>query len=512
MKEKSKLQNAVDGIADRYLLEALDFGQSKRKAWKRWVAVAAAACLLIAGGLFAWKTLHVNDEINGDVWYVDAHTMLAGKSGGVPVEIAPGGKESNGKAELAQEDEANAGEEKPFVTLTWAYESFGIDYVSRDTVRELNRKLKEDGYRIGIKFLAIKAETGSDSGGKEYQEKLFQSKADIAFTGFYSSGERLVQDAIRAGEFAPLDEYLKESAYRDQVPEVLWKSVSYQGATYFFPNEFAQDAGLTLYLRKSSFAQEEADAFDGDLFSLERYFEEGKRFFECSADYSFAETFGYSDYFGVLLTEDGKAVNPLEEERCVRWLRILHDHQDQVVRSNSWDWDFALSRDFPGTGIGQGNQPEDFYTYTWKGYAVPRLNCQTGILASSQHKEEAFQFLELIRTDRSYAELLLYGSQNGEKKSSYAQQLTLGLDTGVKVAAGDFLKHFATAQEKKDYYEEWILPSPALQYQMPEACDHMLVSQDYKLKLIFTGDFDAMLKKAREKTKDPMAKVLRELR
>ena len=116
---------------------------------------------------------------------------------------------------------------------------------------------------------------------------------------------------------------LAESKYYDLVPEILWETVKYQGKTYFFPNEIAQDEGLKLYLRKTAFTQEEAAAFDGNLFSLEAWLADGKCLLDCSGGYVIAETFGYSYYNGVLLTEDGSALNPLEEENCVRWLRLL---------------------------------------------------------------------------------------------------------------------------------------------------------------------------------------------
>ena len=546
MKEPGKLWNGVGKIADRYLEEALEYNKSSesktlegktsafgiRKSWRTWVVLTACTFLALVGGIFTWKMAlgkggendgelqgqQVTDLLQADeVWYVDAHTLLAGKEGDIPLEKKRGDQESSGNAALdAEGDETEAGR-KPYVTLKWAYQSFGMEEITRATVREINRKLKEDGYSFGIQFLPIKTTNGTDSEDRSYQEKLFQCGADIAFTGFYSPEEHYTQKAIRAGKYEPLDAYLKDSAYYEQIPEVLWDCASYQDQIYFFPNEIAQDAGLTLYLRKSSFTREEAEDFCGDLLSLEQYFLDGKRFLNCQSDYQFAEAFGYSYYMGVLLTEDGKTVNPLEEENCVQWMRLLNEYQEQVVQSNVADWDFALSRSFPGTDIGDGNHPEDFYAYQWKGYAVPRLNCQTGILASSANKQEAFQFLELLHTDASYAKLLLYGKealdQGGSLKCSYASQLIFGLDTGlVTKRQGDSLRHFSTAEEKRNYYEKWILPSPALTLKYPEACDAMLPAEEYYSRLLYTEDFDALLKKAREKARGYMQQVNKGIR
>ena len=528
MKENGKLEKSLDQLDDRYLLEALEY-KKVRPSWKAWAALAACICLLLGGGWLAWKTFFTDagkEEIANakmpeaqkesvqaeTTMYVDAHELLAGNEGELSIEVK---KQTEDQTTIEQIDELDvAGQD---VIITWAYQSIGGEDVSYATVQEINRKLKEDGYHFSVRFRQIRLPEGNYMDGKTYQEYLFQSGADIAFSGFHEKGDHSVQDAIRAGKYEPLDKYLAETSYYAWLPEDLWKSTTYQGQIYFFPNELAQDGGPALYLRKSSFTQEEAESFDGDLFSLEKYFEEGKVFLDASADYDFAETFGYSDYQGVLFTSDGNALNPLEEERCVRWLRLLNEYKAQITQKAGYNWDFSLSLSFPGTGIGEGNRPEDFYVYQWKGYVIPRLNCQTGILASSKYKREAFQFLRLIRSDASYGKLLLYGKEyldgTGESRYSFANQLIFGLDTGLTSGQqGDGLRHFSSANEKKAYYKEWILASPVLSLQNPEVCDEMNVANDYREQLVYAKDFDETLKEAKSKTRDPMQKILKELK
>lgn len=540
MKEKGKLEKSIEQLDDRYLLEALEYKKVRqpwkageswkgRPSWMAWAALAACICLLLGGGWLAWKMIFTDagkeEIVSGKMpeekqermraettMYVDVHELLSGNEGEIPIEVNHQAEDKKPEGPI---DETNVTGQS--VTITWAYQGIGGDDVSYATVRELNRKLQEDGYHFSVRFKQIRTPDENFMDGETYQEYLFQSDADIAFTGFHSAGDHSVLDAVRAGKYEPLDKYLAETTYYAWLPEDLWKSTTYQGQIYFFPNEIAQDGGPALYLRKSSFTQEEAESFDGDLFSLEKYFAEGKVFLDASADYDFAETFGYSDYQGVLFTSDGKAINPLEEERCVRWLRLLNEYKAQVTKKVAHNWDFSLSLSFPGTGIGEGNRPEDFYVYQWKGYVIPRLNCQTGILASSKNKREAFQFLRLIRSDASYAKLLLYGKDyldgTGESRYSFANQLIFGLDTGLTSGQqGDGLRHFSSANEKKAYYREWILASPVLSLQNPEVCDEMNVANDYREQLVYAKDFDEMLKEAKSKTRDPMQKILKELK
>ena len=520
MKKSGKMSDGIDKIDDKYLLEALEYkAPSGRRGTLKLLAAAVASLFLLLGGVFLWERLGPSETLTPEqeivqeeqpvetveTWYIDSHTFLAGKGSEGSIQLKAG--------EMPEEQPAPQVETKKKIVLHWWYQSVGVEGIWGTTQNELNRKLAEDGYPFSVQFDRVYVVNKTDPKEWHYQQFLHEGEgADIAFSGFYPSGDHAVLDSIEQGLYEPLDEYLKYSDYYDQIPEVLWQSVTYQDHVYFFPNEIAQDAGLTLYLRKDSFTKEEADAFDGDLFSLKKYFQEGKRFLDAASPYAFAEAFGYSYYNGVLLTADGKAVTPLEEENCVGWLKLLNDYSDQVTSRSASSWDFALSRSFPGTGNGKGNREEDFYTYAWKGYVVPRYNCQTGILASSKHKEEAFELLDLIRTDRSYAELLLFGKAAvdgvSKKQCSYERQLVFGLDTGLVLREqGDLLRYFSTEEEKKSYYEKNILPSPALSLKNPQACDAMLPVEDFYKKLIHAEDFETLLKQARKELKEPMRKV-----
>ena len=190
------LASAMDHIDDQYLAEVAQFDMAygkmasgknrfgKRKL-VRWVTVVACACLLLVIGGIVWKTKWSSDdpaknpntvkdtakEMAGGTIYVDAHTFLAGREGENAMEIKVSVSEGK-NADEAQEEAATP----TFITLTWAYESFGgPEEVSRATVRELNRKLKEDGYHLGIKFLPIKTSlTGGTDDVQDYGSIRFR--------------------------------------------------------------------------------------------------------------------------------------------------------------------------------------------------------------------------------------------------------------------------------------------------------------------------------------------------
>ena len=509
--ETGKLETGINKIQDKYLLEAMEYGEKQHGAtrWRIWVAVAACVVLCI-GGFFAWQRI-VGANHGGGAGAteaksitIDANTLLSGNGGAMPVELKFDQDVQDleeGGAEAENESEGTS-----VVTLLWAYHGLGgRTLVSHWTERALNQKLFEDGYPFRIKFLAIKNDDPYGLSDKEYQEKLFQSGADIAFTGTREagSGDHFTEEAIRAGKYEPLNAYLEESEIYDMIPKVLWDSTSYRGEVYLFPCEIAQNRGKMLFMLKDSFSEEEAKSFDGNLFAIREYLESGKTLLYRCSGFDFMEAFGYSYYDGKLFGEDGKPMDPLEVEECVEWLRLLNEwyQKGQVTRDIMRDWDVAYSSSAKDVLL--KDREDEAYIYQWKGYVVPRYNAQTGILSTSDHKKEAFDFLELLRMDPSYGKLLIYGKEGldeGKQSPSALVQFVFGLDTGMYEQQGvDDLTHFATYQEKRTYYEENTLPSTALYAEFPMTPKEAVSPQDICETLIYSKDFEADLKKLRKK-------------
>ena len=205
-------------------------------------------------------------------------------------------------------------------------------------------------------------------------------------------------------------------------------------------------------------------------------------------------------------------MDPLWEERCVAWLRMLNEwyHKGQVTKNLAREWDFAYASSVQRLGY---VKEDEVFSYQWKGYAYPRKACQTGILASSAHKKEAFEFLELLHIDRSYAKLLAFGAEalsEGKTRPSYANQILFGLDTGLAEREyGLTLEYFADYEEKLRFYEEHVLASEALYAKLPTHVEETISDIDICETLIYSDNFDEDLKNLREKTRPFVSKVLK---
>lgn len=544
MKKPANLRDAIDQMDDKYLVEALEYqpkSEGRQRAGKGlrernampFSKIVLAACLMLAfiGTVLFYGIRRNAGEVNQgkesgvteEIYYVksfDPHTYLAGPEETITVKTtSPSGSDAEGD----EESDPGKNESQPFVTLKWVYPQWGNN-VSRKTETEINRKLKEDGYNFGVKFVALPSmSTNSLVEHEKYQELLYESGADIAFTGFESLGDHYGETAVKEGKFVPLNSYLEKSSLWDEIPQVLWDAVSYQGFVYFIPNEAMLNGGQKIFFRKDSFSEEEAEQFSGDLLSLERFFEEGKTLLWQGGDFYFAETFGYSCYGGLLFSEDGKAVNPLEEERCVEWLRMINQWflKGQVRKEFHHEIDMVL-------GLGSetirnwwptGYREEDTYSYEWKGYATPRWIDQTGILASSANRDQAFRLLEVFHTDPSYANLLIHGKEyldgTGESKGYWINRLIFGLDVGVHrtgMSEGiSWPKGYSSQEERKQYFEEHILPSPALYLDLPEECDEIQAIEAKYAGLAFSWKFEEKLEKYRKELKGPMEAALKKI-
>lgn len=375
---------------------------------------------------------------------------------------------------------------------------------SAATLDAINRKLEEDGAGYGLNIV----EVGGD-------QPLRKADADIAFTGFDYTEANTELRALEDGDFECLDAYLPGSVLYDAMPEILWDSVKYQGSIYYVPNEALQNTGICVLFNTDIIPLEEAMAFDGDIFSLDKYLSQGQSIYYCLDGFRYAEALGYIYDLGLLFSRDGEALNPLEEEVCVQWLRQL----------NLWYLNGKVMTDEDRRGecalqliIDYDNEGDNYYKYSWKGSVCRRLNLSVGIRSTSKKKETAFRFLELIHTDPSYANLLVFGKEGmdspRELRPNWINQLIYGLDTGLACADSN-IRHFNTIEEKKQYYREQVIPSPSLHLEMPKECSELnsiILSYMTKTSFLQTRAFEKELARFREELKSPMDIVLNKIR
>lgn len=398
-----------------------------------------------------------------------------------------------------EENEKKAGEHPEDYYVKWAVPKGCV--VSDLTLDEINYKLEQAGAGYGLKILEIDE--------SDYQDNLDKSDADIAFIGFDDANAAAA--ALEAGKYACMDEFLRDSKLYEAIPEVLWDTVKYQGAIYYVPNEAMQNAGICVVFDTEKIPLEKAEAFDGNIFALGEYLPEGERLYYGLDAFYFAESFGYVYDKGLLFSVDGSVTDPFEDERCVQWLRTLNQwYMDGKTTSASREKEqcaIQLTFDFDEAG-------ENTFKYAWKGSACPRLNLSVGIRAASQKQEEAFRFLELVHTDSSYGNLLIFGKEaldSGDVPSAnWMRQLIFGLDTGLLKGPSDF-RHFASPEEKKQYFEEHIIASPSLYMVLPEECQELSdIEKKYLAHKDITEaeDFEDQLLRFQEELGPVMEKVL----
>lgn len=389
--------------------------------------------------------------------------------------------------------------------------------VSNQTLDEINYMLEQAGAGYGLKILEIDDQADPERmeiSDSVYQANLDKSGADIAFIGWMSNNSDITAATVlEEGKYACLDELLQGSGLYEAIPEVLWEAVKYQGAIYYVPNEALRNEGLCVVFNTDKIPLEKAKAFDGDIFTLMEYLPEGERLYYDWGRLSFAETFGYVYDYGkdILLSDDGSVKDPFEEERCLRWFRTINqwyaDGRIMGISMRRETCAIQLIHDFDKVG-------ENTYKYVWKGSVFPRLNLSTGIRADSPRKEEALHFLGLLRTDPAYANLLVYGKEALDAEgvpttSGWGRSLVFGLDTGLLGETG--LRHFASTEEKKQYYEENIIASPSLYMNYPEECSelHAIVDKYFsQTNILQAGNFEEKLLKFQEELRPVMKKVL----
>lgn len=417
-------------------------------------------------------------------------------------ETGDNGSEENAVSDLTERKPGRHPEE---YYVKWAVPKGARGPVVSDrTLDEINYMLEQAGAGYGLKILEIDE--------SDYQANLDQSGADIAFIGYDFEGTNAAATALKEGKYACLDEFLQDSRLYEAIPEILWDTVRYQGSIYYVPNETLQNPEICVIFDTDKIPVEKAEAFDGDIFTLEEYLPEGECLYCDLSDFSIAETFGYVYDQGLLLSEDGSAVDPFEEERCVRWLRTLSqwyaDGRATDDSSLAGQCAILLTRDYGVSG-------EHTYKYAWKGSACPRLGMSVGIRSDSPKKEEAFRFLELVHTDPAYGNLLVFGKEaldaGGVPPIDGGRWLIFGLDTGLLIGLP---RHFESIEEKKQYYEEHVTASPSLYMDFPEECLELkAIEKKYFVQTNITRseNFEEQLLQFQEELRPVMKRALRKI-
>ena len=355
-----------------------------------------------------------------------------------------------------------------------------------DRMEKINQKLEEDGYGFGIKFIyydelyglhsnAPKSEkysTYERLDAEDIRKITLNSGADIVYTGDDLQENNYIEEDIKNGAYVDLTEYIENGSYFKYLPQTLLDSMKYDGKIYTISSLVAQD-GCMLYLEDTGYDGEAID-FASDPMNLFEYISEDNKLFYGLNNLDFVEIFGYfyDGIHGTVVNSDGELINPFEDQRCIEWMRKLNQkYNEHAVRFENTTNNKKMCSLFLQQGLPNHIQNSQGVIYSQKVGLNKRLISSTAILSTSKKKDEAFQLMELFRSNHDYGNLLIYGYTNeGEGKkpvSAFNRKLVLGLDDGLLYGEdygdGDIImNHFMSLEERNSFFEENVIASPAL--------------------------------------------------
>ncbi|MBR3579619.1 MAG: hypothetical protein IKO54_00195 [Lachnospiraceae bacterium] len=378
------------------------------------------------------------------------------------------------------------GQQEDICYVTWAVPG-NLIRVSDENIQKINNKLIKDGYKFQLKLIRI-----DDQMGDSYIKELSSSDADIVFTGFEWDHRNYVLRDVASGKYEDLTEYIEKSRLKEILPQKLLDAVSYNGKIYLLPSESGQDGadcGL-LYKKATQNGGANFKEINSDIYKIEDFVSADDRLYYGLKGFEFVRFFGYyyDSLNGIVLTDDGRIINPFEDEKCLRWLYLVNKLYKEGMAPNPVDGEKIKTEcNFLMIKSTDIQKEEGQVIKSFKIELCNRYNCSTAIRRDSDNKENAFKFLELIRTDHEYGNLLIYGKTKEDEEGlvdSFLNKTVFGLDDGL-LQMNDGMRHFASSKERKAYYDANISVSPYVYMDIPIECYELSLIVD---KYIFYDD------------------------
>lgn len=298
-------------------------------------------------------------------------------------------------------------------------------------VEELNEKLREDGYSYQIAFNQIEMGVNVADYHEEVMDILEKGETDIAFLGYAYAGylKKTVVDVMRDGNVYDLTEYLQSEAGHtlyDSYPEEIWNASGVDEKQYFLPSENLTYGMSYLVFNGAYFDEAVLEDFEGSLESMlslvESYVPDTVSYplLWVADSRAVASMTGYADgsYFFTSL-ETGKAENPLQISEIQEFVRQSDAAEKEGILCGVEDDTTLLEieeeRDFGiivgATGDYVNESAEDLILVRMSFSLFTQYGSGTGVASKSKHKEDALEFLTLLRTDPEYANLLIWGEE-----------------------------------------------------------------------------------------------------
>ena len=249
--------------------------------------------------------------------------------------------------------------------------------------------------------------------------------------------------------------------------------MEYKGAHYVVPNyALCGETGLQIRIKKSSYAEEEIAGFDGTLDTLLPLISKDRKLFYGITEFRWLlfEGINYVAYT-MYYDENGNIRNVMDLDINIRWIRELNRmfREGMAIESSSAEasadeWSIAL------TDISDKNRfnEDDYYIYTFPGNSNSFYNNSLAIRSTSKNPDMAFKLMELLITDRTYANLMAYGGTpcvdkdgfmvdpvTGEGVDSGMRRFYFGIEDNISRPLNERWS-FDSSKDRADYVSKYI--------------------------------------------------------
>lgn len=299
--------------------------------------------------------------------------------------------------------------------------------VQNERIDELNLMLKDLGKDYKVEFYVVDEQEESIPTRKHAEDQMKELQNHHADIALFSSNIPL------SNYFASLNDDMEQNqgkTLREEIPDHLFEANKINGNMYYVPKisfPFHQNA-VSFQREYYQAHQKDLEAYLQDPLELLQYLvdtyqrKENELLF-LRADEKTALQYKYAGIEGTPLYVDRsnkKVINPLEHKDFLKFYQLIVSANLKKLNGRDFtqqDWDefYDNGKDilsFEGGYIndetGYGNYKTDRVMMTYGG-KIPAVTSGFGILETSKHKEEAFDFLCEINTNNDISNLLIYG-------------------------------------------------------------------------------------------------------
>lgn len=339
---------------------------------------------------------------------------------------------SNSENDFSQSTTSDSSLNNGFITLKWGIENCSITEYDTEL---LNKKLDENGYDFSVEIIKLASEDIMDT--RNFSELVAEYEAAngafdiLTIGGDWSNKVGAAYNLIKDGYFRELD---PSDKLLEIIPEALWSAAKVNGRLYTIPGQCFNDTGVTYYFNKKFVDESLISDFNGEPNGLENILKsvaprENLIALEYDIDYlDYTASIPDSEKGNIILnSETGKAENPFENAAVIEYARALNS----FYKSGYMNYEVNFSDYDPfGETIDEKTEvavmvtpgalndlspyfPEDseIAAFTLPCYVENRVSGSTGISTKCDNLEAAMEFLELLRCDKSYSDVL--GIENG---------------------------------------------------------------------------------------------------